>query len=89
MTREQMRQVVAQWADAGPELRRVRDEALASRPYDWRLVDALLDMGVRYRRPQRDCGLILMQARLTEIARLRGSPPPGHHDDPGALDRES
>jgi hypothetical protein len=68
MTREQMRQVVRQWVAAGPELQRVRDGELLDRPYDWRVVDALLDLGVRFKRPREECGLVLMQEWFVRFA---------------------
>jgi hypothetical protein len=68
MTREQQRQVVAQWVAAGPELQRVRDGELADRPYDWRVIDALLDMGLRFKRPKEERGLVLMQSWFVRFA---------------------
>ncbi len=68
ITREQERQVVQQWVKAGPELQRIRDEELANRPYDWRIVDALLDMGMRFKQPKSERSLVLMQARFIKFA---------------------
>lgn len=68
ITREQECQVVQQWIKAGPELQRIRDEELANRPYDWRIVDALLDMGVRFKQPREENGLVIMQSRFIEFA---------------------
>ncbi len=72
ITREQMQQVVNQWVKAGPKLQRIRDEELANRPYDWRIVDALLDMGLRFKQPKVECGLVLMQAYFISFAKKMG-----------------
>ncbi|MFH1108354.1 MAG: hypothetical protein V1790_04030 [Planctomycetota bacterium] len=69
LSRAEMRQVVAQWQKAGPELERIRRERLRQWQYDWRDVDALLAAGDRFGAPRTTSGLVEMQRRLKILAR--------------------
>jgi hypothetical protein len=61
-THEEQRKLVQQWDETGRELERIRDEALRDKPYDWREVDALLQLGEQFRGESRTTsGLIEMQ----------------------------
>ncbi len=64
MTKEQMRQVVRQWVQAGPELERIKREALRGKPYDEAEVNALLELGDLYRESRTSSGLQDMQKWL-------------------------
>lgn len=61
-TREEQRKLVLQWEETGPELERLRREALRDMPYNWEDVDALLELGVQSGMPSRTTsGLVEMQ----------------------------
>lgn len=64
MTKEQMRQVVQQWVQAGPELERIRMEALRDKPYNEEEVNALLELGDFWHESRTSSGLQQMQERL-------------------------
>lgn len=64
MTKEQMRQVVRQWVQAGPELERIKREALRDKPYNEAEVNALLELGDLYHESRTSSGLQQMQERL-------------------------
>lgn len=72
LTKEQMRQVVQQWKAAGPELERIRREELRNWKYDWRVVDALLDMGARLKVSRPTSGLVEMQYWFRKLAEKQG-----------------
>jgi hypothetical protein len=42
---EEQRRLVRQWRETGHELERLRREKLRNKPYDWKDVDALLELG--------------------------------------------
>lgn len=70
--REEQRQLVAQWEKTGPILEALRAEALRGKPYDWREVDALLQLGEGYDGPPRfGEGMAEMQRLFTALARKR------------------
>ena len=76
MTAAQWRQYDAQWRRAAPELDRVRREELAHWKYDWRIVDALLDIGAKTpRREEKPNGLVEMQKWFIKLARRQGLVP--------------
>lgn len=61
-TPEEQKALVQKWAETGPELERLRREALRGKPYDWREVVALLELGEHYDGPPRTTsGLVEMQ----------------------------
>jgi len=61
-TREEQRQLVRQWEATGRELDRMRRDALRGMPYNWRDVDALLELGDHCQLPPRTTsGLVEMQ----------------------------
>lgn len=77
LSKEQQRFLVRLWETTGPELERIRREALRELPYSWQDVDALLEMGDSYDSPPRlTSGLVEMQRRFMELARKRGLVPP-------------
>ena len=60
--RDEQRELARKWETAGPELERIRREALRGKPYDWKEVDALLELAKYYAGPPRTTsGLIEMQ----------------------------
>jgi hypothetical protein len=68
-TREQQREIVRLWDTAGPELERIRREALRGLPYRWKDVDALLEMASHYDGPPRlTSGLVEMQRLFMKAA---------------------
>ena len=59
---DQQRELVRTWDAAGRELERLRRERLRGKPYDWREVDALLQMVNFTDLPSRpSSGLVEMQ----------------------------
>ena len=75
LSKSQQKQIVDQWKRAGPRLERMRDEELRNWKYDWRIVDALLDIGTHsYRPPERmeENGLVIMQRGFMELAEKKG-----------------
>lgn len=70
-TYEEQRKLVRQWDETGRELERIRREALRGLEYNWKDVDALLELGDSYDGPPRtSSGLVEMQ-RLFMKARNR------------------
>lgn len=68
-TPEEQRQLVQQWEETGVVLERIRREALSNLPYDWKAVDALLDIGVHSRVNSRTTsGLVEMQRLFMKAA---------------------
>lgn len=61
LTKEQMKILVTQWKKAAPELERVRNLELTESTYDWRIVDALLEMGSHFSKSGNASGLVEMQ----------------------------
>lgn len=72
LTRQQMRKVVAQWKRAGPELEHVRKEELRRWQYDYKAVDALLDMGDHFGKSRLTSGLVEMQKWFMKLAQQQG-----------------
>lgn len=61
-SREEQRQLARQWEQTGRELDAIRRAALKDKPYDWKEVDALLQLGDSYDGPARTTsGLVEMQ----------------------------
>lgn len=59
---EEQRELVRRWKETGEELDRLRRERLRGMPYDWRHVDALLQLAESYDGPPRTTsGLVEMQ----------------------------
>jgi len=75
LTRQQMQKVVEQWKRAGPELERVRKEELRRWQYDYKAVDALLDMGDNFGKSRPTSGLVEMQKWFMKLAERQGLPP--------------
>lgn len=62
LSRDQQRDLVRIWDTTGPELERLRRQALRGLPYRWEDVDAVLAMAHGYDGPQRrSSGLVEMQ----------------------------
>jgi len=61
--KRQLKQWVAAWKRAGPELERFRRQELRAFNYEknMHLVDGLLDMAVRFARPRPTSGLVEQQ----------------------------
>ena len=73
MTPSQWRQFASQWRRAGKALDRVRREELAHGKYDWRIVDALLDIGAKSTlKEEEPNGLVEMQKWFMKFARKQG-----------------
>jgi hypothetical protein len=72
LTRDQQRAVLDQWRRAGPELERFRYEELRNWVYDWKVVDALLDIGARTAKPTTSSGLVELQRLFMKGARRQG-----------------
>lgn len=47
-TREQDRQIVEQWKNAAPKLQAKREEELRAQKYDAKIVNAIIDLGLRH-----------------------------------------
>lgn len=61
-SREEQRRMVQQWEETGPELERIRRNALRGKEYDWKEVDDLLRLGELADLPPRTTsGLVEMQ----------------------------
>ena len=73
LTQEQQKSVVQQWQRAAPALARAREEELAAWQYDATTVDALLDIGAKAPRKEKEPnGLVEMQKWFMIIARKQG-----------------
>ena len=67
LTKEQMKAVVDQWKNASDELRKIKDEELSQLKYDWKIVDALLEIGARTGKSSKTSGLVEMQRLFSEL----------------------
>lgn len=65
---DEMKRVVEQWDKAGPELERIRRAELQDWVYDWKDVDALLQMGDRFGASRPTSGLVTMQELLLRLS---------------------
>ncbi len=84
-TSDEQRQLVRQWEKTGPLLERIRREALRDKPYDWREVDAVLELGFRDGIPTRSSeGIIEMQRWFMKAAK-RNLNAPVSTDDAGSI----
>jgi predicted Rossmann fold nucleotide-binding protein DprA/Smf involved in DNA uptake len=84
MTPAQWRQYADQWKQAGPELDRVRREELKNWKYDWRIVDALLEIGAKSpHKEDEPNGLVEMQRLFMKAARKQGRLPYTMRETPG------
>lgn len=73
-TWEEQRRIVRQWEVTGRELERIRREKLRGMEYDWKDVDALLELGDHYDGPPRlTSGLVEMQRMFMKAARRSGN----------------
>ena len=73
LTREQQKSVVEQWKRAAPALARVRDAELKQWCYDSTTVDALLEIGAKSPRKEKEPnGLVEMQRLFMKAARKQG-----------------
>ena len=61
LTKEQMKAVVDQWKNAADELHKIKDDELSQLKYDWKIVDALLEIGARKGKNSKTSGLVEMQ----------------------------
>ncbi|MGI6395375.1 MAG: hypothetical protein ACOX2F_11725 [bacterium] len=62
LTREQMKAVVNQWKNAANELDKIKDKELSQLKYDWKVVNALLEIGAR---TAKSCFFQLKSAELS------------------------
>lgn len=84
LSKEQQRQLVRTWQQAGAELEIMRREHLRDLIYRWEDVDALLELGDLYKGPPRETsGLVEMQRWFMEFARRQGLVPPAVAETPG------
>ena len=70
LTKEQKKALVMQWKKAAPELQKIKDKELSESAYDWRIVDALLEIGASSGKSLKTSGLVEMQ-RLFMLLRNR------------------
>jgi hypothetical protein len=70
LTEEQKKALVMQWKNAASELQKIKDKELSESTYDWRIVDALLEIGANSGKSLKTSGLIEMQ-RLFMLMRNR------------------
>lgn len=68
LTKEQMKALVNQWKSASHELQKIKDSELSELKYDWKTVDALLEIGAKTKKSLKTSGLVEMQ-RLFSILR--------------------
>lgn len=70
---QQVREYVQRWGRVGPELEAIRREELTrfDQASNWRLVDALLEAGLRFARPRTTSGLVEMQRWFRKVPRRR------------------
>ncbi|MFO7735691.1 MAG: hypothetical protein R6W70_05680 [bacterium] len=61
LTKEQKKELVMQWKNAAPELQKIKDKELSESVYDWRIVDALLEIGASSGKSLKTSGLVEMQ----------------------------
>ncbi len=61
LTKEQKKALVMQWKNAAPELQKIKDKELSESVYDWRIVDALLEIGASSGKSLKTSGLVEMQ----------------------------
>lgn len=72
-TLEEQRQLVRQWEETGRELDRIRKERLRGMPYNWRDVDALLELGDHGEYVSRESsGLVEMQRQFMALREKLG-----------------
>ena len=72
-TKDQQRIIVEQWKRATPALQKARDDELRAAPYDWKKVDALLDIGAQAPAKEEESnGLVEMQRWFMKLARKQG-----------------
>ena len=61
-TREEQKKLVQQWDETGRKLEEIRRNELRGMPYDWKAVDALLQLADLHTGPERTTsGLVEMQ----------------------------
>ncbi len=72
LTEKQKKALVMQWEITARELRKIKDAELSDSEYDWRIVDALLEIGALNLRSINTSGLVEMQ-RLFMSMRNKGS----------------
>jgi len=65
------------WQRAGPEIEAIRHKELADFDHtsNWRLIDSLLDAGLKFARPRPTSGLVEMQKWFMKLAGRRGLRP--------------
>lgn len=68
--REQQKELVRIWGETGRVLDAMRLKALRDKPYDWKEVDALLELGANYDGPVRTTSGLVEQQRYF----MRGRP---------------
>lgn len=68
-TLEEQRELIRKMEETGRELERIRREALRGMPYNWKDVDALLELGDSFDGPPRlTSGLVEMQKIFMKAA---------------------
>ncbi|MDD2706597.1 MAG: hypothetical protein PHV34_01205 [Verrucomicrobiae bacterium] len=75
MTRSDWKAYVQQWKTTGAELNRIRQKEVCGWKYDWRVVDALLDMGARFKDVRPTSGLVELQRWFMKLAEQQGGLP--------------
>jgi len=72
-TKAQQKIIVEQWKRATPALQAARDDELRTASYDWKKVDALLDIGAQApAKKEGSNGLVEMQKWFMKLARQQG-----------------
>jgi hypothetical protein len=67
-TPEEQRKLARQWDETGRELDAIRRKELRGMPYDWKAVDALLQLADLYDGPERTTsGLVEMQRLFMKL----------------------
>ena len=67
LTKKQMKSVVDQWKNASSELQIVKEREIAYSDYDWRIVDALLEIGANSGKKMNTSGLVEMQRLFMKL----------------------
>jgi len=80
-TWDEQRELVRKMEETGPELERIRRDALRGMPYNWEDVDALLELGDRYDGPPR------LTSGLVEMQRIFMNAAPDRKNDEGRISK--
>lgn len=71
VSRNELKRIVEQWKGAGTKLERRRREELRCWNYDWRAVDALLELGMRNKTARLFSGLVEQQKWFLKLAQQK------------------